>query len=458
MKLRMATWRLLSAILVTLGALPMPTYAAQVITLEDAIGIALERNVTLLQSRNAAQVSEVAVSEARMQFVPNLSLNSLGTRDFGRYYSSATGNVIDQTTNSLSLGATSGLTLFAGLHDVAALRQAKLSLQASRSDLNRARETTIYAVVSNFLALNLQQDQLQVERENLAAEATLEEQIRDYVKAGARASADLYQQQANVASARLSVIQAQNAAELSKVDLLRTLQLDPLQSYEFQVPAIEGIFRSDTSDLKELVTSALERRADLRAEESRVEALEQGVRVASAGYWPTVSLTGAYGSSYSNALSIGLHDQLEAYRNGSVSLNVSIPLFDRNVARNAVHRARLQAENERIALDDTRHEVELQVKAVYLNYRAARDELTAAAAQQHTAQLAVQSAQERFKAGTAILVEVSQERTLYMQAEIALVTARYNLALQSTLMKYYLGKIQKGSNQESSSPPNPPPP
>ena len=282
MKLRMATWRLLSAILVNVGALPMPTYAAQVITLEDAIGVALERNVTLLQSRNAAQLSEVAVSEARMQFVPDLSINSSGTRDIGRYYSSATGNVIDQTTNSLSLGATSGLTLFAGLHDVAALRQAKLSLQARRSDLNRAQETTIYTVVSNFLALILQQDQLQVERENLAAEATLEEQIRDYVKAGTRASADLYQQQANVASARLSVIQAQNAAELSKVDLLRTLQLDPLQSYEFQVPANEGIFRSEPSDLKELVTSALERRADLRAEESRVEAREQGVRVASA--------------------------------------------------------------------------------------------------------------------------------------------------------------------------------
>lgn len=458
MKLRMATWRLLSALFVSLATLPVTTYAAQVITLEDAIGIALERNVALLQSRNAAQLSEVAVSEARMQFVPDLSINSSGTRDFGRYYSSATGNVIDQTTSSLSLGATSGLTLFAGLHDVAALRQARLSLQASRSDLNRAQETTIYTVVSNFLTLILQQDQLQVERENLAAEATLEEQIRDYVKAGARASADLYQQQANVASARLSVIQAENAAELSKVDLLRTLQLDPLQSYEFQAPAIDSLFRSGTTDLKELVTGALEHRADLRAEEARVDALEQAVRVASAGYWPTVSLTGAYGSSYTNALPPGLHDQLEAYRNGSVSLNVSIALFDRGVTRNAVHRARLQAENERIALEDTRHEVELQVKTVYLNYRAARDELTAAQAQQHTAQLAVQSAQERFKAGTAILVEVSQERTLYMLAEIALVTARYNLALQSTLMKYYVGQIQNDSDQKTSVPSNPPAP
>jgi outer membrane protein len=282
---------------------------------------------------------------------------------------------------------------------------------------------------------------LQVQRENLAAEVTLEEQIRQYVAAGTRASADLYQQQANVAAARLSVIQVENAAELSKVDLLRTLQLDPIQTYDFQVPAIETIYRDDSTTLADLVARALSRRSDLQAEEARVKALEQGVHVASSGYWPTVSLSAGYGSSYSSALSQGLHDQLDEYRNGSLSLNVSVPLFDSGVTRSAVHRAQLEVQKERITLDSQWHEVELQVKSVYLDYHAARDELTAAQARQHTAQLAVQSAQERFKAGTAILVEVSQEHTSYVLAQSALATARYNLALQSIQMKYSLGEI-----------------
>ena len=105
------------------------------------------------------------------------------------------------------------------------------------------------------------------------------------------------------------------------------------------------------------------------------------------------------------------------------------------------YRAQLEVQKERITLDSQWHEVELQVKSVYLDYHAARDELAAAQAQQHAALLAVQSAQERFKAGTAILVEVSQERMSYVLAESALVTARYNLALQSIQMKYYLGEI-----------------
>ena len=432
--------RLLSAVLVSLSALPIAVNAAQVITLDNAIGIALERNVPLLQARTTAQLSDVAVSAAKLQFLPNLSITTTGTRNYGRYYSSATGSYINETTDSLTPGASSAVTLFTGLHDVATLRQAKLTSQANKLDLSRAQETTVFTAVSNFLSLILRQEQLQVQRENLAAEVTLEEQIQQYVTAGTRASADLYQQQANVAAARLGVIQAENAAELSKVDLLRTLQLDAIQTYDFQVPAIETIYRDDSTTLADLVDHALSRRTDLQAEEARVEALEQGVHVASSGYWPRVSLSAGYGSSYTNALPQSLHDQLDSYRNGSLSLNVSVPLFDSGVTRSAVHRAQLEAQNERIALDSQRHEVELQVKSVYLDYHAAREELTAAQAQQHTTLLAVQSAQERFKAGTAILVEVSQERMSYVLAQSALATARYNLALQSIQMKYYLGE------------------
>src|SRR5690348_1286021 len=90
--------RLLSAVLVSLSAVPITVHAAQVITLDDAIGIALERNVPLLQARMAAQLSDVAVSAARLQFLPNLLLTTTGTRNYGRYYSSATGSYINETT------------------------------------------------------------------------------------------------------------------------------------------------------------------------------------------------------------------------------------------------------------------------------------------------------------------------------------------------------------------------
>jgi outer membrane protein len=116
--------RLLSAALTGLAALPFAAHAAQVTTLDDAIDIALERNVPLLQARTTAQLSDVAVSAARLQFLPNLSITTTGTRNYGRYYSPVTGSYINETKSSLSPGASSGVTLFTGLHNLATLRQA----------------------------------------------------------------------------------------------------------------------------------------------------------------------------------------------------------------------------------------------------------------------------------------------------------------------------------------------
>lgn len=433
---------LVTAATIVLGAAPVRAQGARIVTLDDAIEIALEHNVALLQSRTSAELSQVAVSEAQMRFAPDLSITTSGADSYGRYYSTALGTYVDYPTKSLNAQATSGVNLFAGFHDVAALRQARLERNASRLDVARAEETAVFTVIENFLTLLSQRDQLRVQRENLSAEEKLEQQIRDYVTAGARPSADLYEQQANVASARLAVIQAQNAAATSELDLLRTVQLDPLGTYDFQGPSTETLYSAEIGNPDDLIAQALERRPDLAAEEARVRALEQNIHVAASGYWPNISLAAGYGSNYTSDLPSDVHDQLSAYRNGTVSLNIFIPIFDHGVTRSAVRRAELQAQNERIALDGARHDVELQVKTGYLDYQAARAELAAAEAGQRTARLAVEAAQERFKAGTAILVEVSEARSRDELAESALVTARYNFALQSTFMKYYLGEIQ----------------
>jgi outer membrane protein len=61
-----------------------------------------------------------------------------------------------------------------------------------------------FTVASNFLALVQQQEQLRVQRENLAAQEAQEKQIKAFVDAGSRPISDLYQQQATVAAARRS--------------------------------------------------------------------------------------------------------------------------------------------------------------------------------------------------------------------------------------------------------------
>src|SRR3954452_22345494 len=66
-----------------------PPAGARIISFKEAIRIALEQNTTVRAARNSAALGEVSVSEARGQFLPNLTVSSTGAKNFG--HSSDTG-------------------------------------------------------------------------------------------------------------------------------------------------------------------------------------------------------------------------------------------------------------------------------------------------------------------------------------------------------------------------------
>jgi len=415
---------------------------ARIITFKDAVRIALEQNITVRQAQNAAALGKVDVSEARGQFVPDLRFSTTGAKNYGRTFDQTEGAIVDQTTKSLSLGLNSSVTVFDGFGNIANLRGAKLSDQAGEQELVRARETVAFSVATQFLVLIQRQEQLRVQRENLSAASALEQQIQQYVDAGARTIADLYQQQANVASARFNVVDAGRTTELAKVDLIETLQLDPTATYEFEAPTdTTAQAASQKFDLSGLQSRASAQRIDLKAEQARVAAADQNVKAARSNRWPTVSLNGGYSSAYSSASPFDFSDQLNQRRGGSVSLGVSVPIFDRGVTSNQTRRAEIQADNERLLFENLQQDVALQVRRSHLDFQAAQEQLVNAEAQVKSAELALSASQDRYEAGASTLVELTQARATQVQAASALVTARYNLLFQRTLMDYYVGDL-----------------
>ena len=419
-----------------------PNAPSQTITFDDAIRIALRQNTTLLQANNSAALSSATVRQQRLSFLPDLRFTTNTGQNYGRTFSEDEGRIIDQTTQSVNASVSSSVTLFNGLTNVASLRSAQLSEDAGERNVKRAEQTVAFTVASNFLALVQQQEQLRVQRENLAAQEAQEEQIKAFVDAGSRPISDLYQQQAAVAAARSQVVNAERAFELAKVDLIQTLQLDPRGSYAFAPPALDTASKANaTFSLDSLLTRALGQRSDLFAQQSLVSAASQNVKAANGSRWPSLSLSAGYNSAYSSATPIGFTDQLNQRRGGSLAIGLSIPLFDRGTTDLAAQRAQIAEDNARLDLKDRQQQVGLEVRRAYLDYRAATQQLDAAEAQLRAAALALQASQQRYNVGAATLLEVTQARATQLQGASALVTARYGLLFQRTLIGYYIGDL-----------------
>ncbi|MGD9598501.1 MAG: TolC family protein [Steroidobacteraceae bacterium] len=405
----------------------------RVIGFDQAVEIALAQNDTLRQARNAAALDALDVEDARSGFLPDLRATSQTTRAFGR--------ADDDTTRTTSLGVSSGVTLFDGFANTATLKSARFTGIAGERDLERARETVVFTVASQFLALVQQREELRVQRENLTAQGALGAQIETYVKAGARTIADLYQQQANVASAQLAVVQAERAAELARIDLIRTLRLDPRGTYEFVAPEIATPAAISIADLDTLIGRAFDTRADIRASEARLDAAREDIRVAKSTRWPTLSLSAGYGSSYTSAVDGGWSDQLGDARGGSIGLSIALPLYDRSATRIATRRAEIRADSAQVDLDSLEQDVGSQVRTAVLDLDSAQAQLAAAGAQLRSAERALEATEQRYRVGAATLVELTQSRATRVEAASAEVSARYQVEFRRRLLDYYVGGL-----------------
>ncbi|HET7563655.1 MAG TPA: TolC family protein [Gemmatimonadaceae bacterium] len=428
-------------------AAPAPAFAP--ITLDQAIQIALQQNGTLRQAKNSASLGATAVKQQQLAFLPNLAASLSTSQNYstgGLAAVTATGlpesNALNQSSQSVSAGVSSSVTLFNGLKNVDQLRSAKLLQQAGTQDVTRAQQTVIYTVAANYINLADQQEQLRVQQQNLASQQAQEKEIQAGVNAGTHPISDLYQQQALVAGAQASVVDAQNAVALAKVTLMQTLQLDPRGSYEFATPPVDTTTSADTSlDLDSLLTRALSQRADIAAQQSRAGAAKQDVSAASASWWPTISLTAGYSTAYNSAAVASLADQLGQRQGATVGIGISIPIFDRGATAVATQQAKIAADNASIVLQTQQQQVGADVRSAYLDYQAAQQRLTAANAQLTAATQAVNAAEQRYRVGAGTLVDLTQARATLVQAQSAQVSARYDLVLQRAAMSYAVGDL-----------------
>ena len=424
------------------------TGGPQRITYDDAVAIALKQNVSIKQAENATQLSDATVSQQRNAFLPNLSLSVTGANNVGRNFSQSEGAIINQQSQALSSGLSSSLTVFDGGKNLSALRSARADQEASEQDLTRTRQSAVFTVASNFVSLTNANEQLKVQAENLTALQNQEAQIEAFVKAGTRPIADLYQQQASVASAQLAVAQAQRAVDLAKVDIIQTLQLEPSGSYDFVAPAATDVAMDKTYNLDSLVALAYTNRADLAAQSARVEAAGQDVKAAAASKLPMISLTGSYSTAYSSATDLSIANQLDQRRGGGIGIGISIPIFDRGSSSAAEQKAQIAQSNAQLVLSQQRQGIALDVRRAYLDFTSAKQQLTAATAQLAAAQKAVEATQARYKVGAATLVEVSQAQAQEVSAASALATAHNNLVLQEKAIDFAVGGGGGGTDKD----------
>lgn len=439
----MRLWKTLP-LLLACGAIAAQAQTAT-LTLDDAIRIALERGIDVQRAANSVSQGQTGVEQARAAFLPNLSVGvSPGVRFDRNGGSSNTFGTSDQTSSSIGVSLSSSMNLFAGYATEASLAQARQQLTAASSTLVRTREQTAYDAAADFLQILLNRELINTAQENLRNQRAQLDLIQALSNAGAQPVADLYAQQASVASAELQLISADHDYQLSIIRLKQLLQLDPNTDYTFVEPPQSNLAVDTSAPARSrFLDEALAGRADVQAEQARIAATQEGIRIAHAGALPTVGLSASVGSSFSSTNTDGsFASQIFDNNPGlSLGLNFSLPIFDNRRTKSNEELAELQYQNELLTLKSLQQQVALEVQQAYLDYIMAAKQLDVANVQVIAAKQSLDAQQERYRVGVARQTDLSAAQAVYTQAEVSRAQAAYNLILRRRAIDFYHGLL-----------------
>src|SRR5699024_371497 len=340
------------------------------ITLQKAIDIALENNYQLKVAENNVELSKKEVLSNKADYLPSVDANLSGNRNIGRTFNQNTGQITDRSNNSMRTSISASLPIFSGLENLHSLKSSRFDQKSSEENRDRVREDIIFNTASNYLQFILDKKFLEIDKENLEASTKTLEQVRAQVDVGSRPRVDLYNQEATVANNELAVVNSQNALKSSRLNLIQTLQIDPLKEYSFVAPEIETQQITPKSyDLEQLVATALENRSDLQSEKFNIQSIKHQLSATRGSLYPSLSLSGTLSSSYSELQQLDFQDQFfDININRSLGLSLSIPIFGNLDRRTNVQSQQINYKNAKLNLQNIRLQVVQEVNQAYNDY------------------------------------------------------------------------------------------
>ena len=408
-------------------------------TLQRCIDYALENNIQIRQSDIAAQSREVDLSTARGNRLPDLSASASQNWSFGR--SLTIDNTYANTnTASTSFSVGTGVTLFAGGRISGNIENAKLGLDAAKSDLERMKDDVRVQVAESFIQIVYNQSILEVAQNQVAIDSMQVERLTALAAIGKASSAEVSSQKATLAQSRLAVTQAQNNLNMSKLTLTQLLELPTPDGFEIIQPEADDMEFSMPDSPEEIYAQALDIKPAIKSEEIRLQQANNSIDIAKGSYYPTLSLNAGAGTGYytsSNRTADGFGSQIKNNFGPQVGLSLNIPIFSRNSNRNSVRTAQLNQMNQEMQLDNVKKQLYKEIQQAYYNAVASKTRYESSQEVQTSAQESFELVQAKYEGGKASITEFNESKNRLVTAQADVIKYRYEYLFNTALLEFY---------------------
>jgi outer membrane protein len=451
--------------------------SSQQLNLQQCIDTALKNNIQVQQTGLQKESAEVNQQQAKMNLLPNINGSWNYGFNFGRNVDPITNTFTKNQLSSSNISASAGVVLFNGMRLQNLIRQTSFSYKAAEMDYKQVQDNLVLNVILAYMQVILGEDVLTVSKAQLLVTKKQIERMEVLVKEGSAGSFQLTDMKGQMANEEINIINLENSLQQSKLSLCQLMNINYDTALSLQRDAIvlnDAVYAQNS---EEVIAAAFQYMALVKANDFRIKSAEKNILIEKGNYYPSISLTGATGSSYSslqnrpvptntivesptgdyikngssrtavykeeqifNAEKISYNNQLKSNLGFFTGISVQVPLFNNLQVRNRVKQAKILLRNTQLNAENTNYQLKQNIEQAWLNMNAAYNRYQVLKTQLINFEESFRAAEIRFETGVINAAEFLIAKNNLDRTKINLIQAKYEYTFRTKLLDFYQGK------------------
>lgn len=412
------------------------------LSLHDAIQAAVDNNVTVRLLRERIAAAQANANTSLGSLLPNVS-----------GYVSGRNQTVNLAAFGLpqdrlgALGVPGGITQPFDVYDARAnlvqnlfslsliqrWRAARTGVDVASLEAEVAKRDVMATVGLVYIEVLRAEAAVKARQADIELSEQLLKLAHDRKRAGAATGLDVTREEVQLENSRQRLLVSENEQESAKLNLIRALGI------EFNVRLVltdELKFaRLDTQTPDDALNVARENRTELKAQMTRQKLASLSLSSVTSERVPALSFNGDYGW-------IGLKPD-EAPATRSVGITLSVPIFDGGQRENRISETRSRVRQEMIRMKDISDQVTLEVRNALMTVDSSTQQVGVGEKGLELALKELTFARDRYSAGLATNIEVTNAQTSVARARDNLVEALFRFNASRINLARAKGEIER---------------
>ena len=415
-------------------------------TMQECIDYAMANNITLQKSKLQKQSATEDLKGSKAALLPTLNASTNQSVGYQPWKDSGVSTVtngmvntkVDKSYYNGSYAVNAQWTVWNGNRNTNTIKLNKIAEDEAELQTKETANSIQERIAQLYTQILYLAENVKVNEQMLETAKKNEERGQEMVSVGKMSKADLAQLSAQRATDEYNIVETRCQLLNYKLQLKQLLEITDETEFDVAIPEI-----TDTMVMKEVPTlqgvyeQALLNRPEIERSKLAIKSSDVNLSVAKAGWLPTVSMTGSFGTSTNSLSSNGWGKQMKTNFDAMAGVSVSVPIYDGRSTKTSVNKAKIQQLSAQLDLLDQQKTLYSTIQEYWLNAQTNQQKYKAACATVESEQQSFDLLQEQFRLGLKNIVELMTGKDNLLSAQQNQLQSKYQTIYNQQMLKFY---------------------